>query len=220
MIGKLVFLLLTTVQLVSAQMVGGVVHKVAPTTVGGGTTVSDDFAGTGALSGSWTVANGSADRLSGVCEDLGNDVDLLAWYAGTFTASQYSSVKTITFTNTLWDGVGPLVRGSGTGNGFTGYIVDFKVGTGQTCTLYKITANLTYSSLGTRSCTSVANDVFRLEATGTSTTTLRMFINGVQQGADFTDASSPITSGNPGMFMYRNSGSYPCTLDDFAGGDL
>jgi len=48
----------------------------------------------------------------------------------------------------------------------------------------------------------VSGDILTLEATGTSSTDLKVYKNGVQYGSTYTDSSSPYTSGQPGLYTY------------------
>lgn len=69
------------------------------------------------------------------------------------------------------------------------------------------------TNLWFRSLAIAAGDVVRLEVQGT---TLRVFFNGVQLGADTTDAS--IATGSPGVSYSGTVGA--CSLDDWMGGDF
>jgi hypothetical protein len=73
--------------------------------------------------------------------------------------------------------------------------------------------------VGSRAASFAANDTLRMEVTGTSPNiVVKVFKNGVQQGADFTGVSGPDT-GKPGL-CYSSQTDTLATLDDWSGGDL
>ena len=68
-----------------------------------------------------------------------------------------------------------------------------------------LTKNGTYQDTWVISTLDLTVDhTIKLTATGTSTTTLELFIDGASQGTK-TDSSSPITSGHPGFFVDAGS---------------
>ena len=185
---------------------------------GGGVAVSgstpvtrlDDFNRTSEnpLAGNWSTPSGfTAMLLGGGDYVTGTDTTGsfgAVWNADSFAANQFSAVEA-TGTN-----VGVIVRVNSTAC----YL--FKRTTGGTFQMYKLPA---WDKLGD-DYTSVSftdGQVIRLEATGTSTTTLTPIVNGVTL-ATRTDSSSAITSGGVGIMCESNITS--AQLDDWAGGEL
>lgn len=126
-----------------------------------------------------------------------------AWsYVATVTppANQYAEV---TLHSLAGDGAGPAVRIATTGN--TLYAIEVKAATLQ---VVKFTADV-YAGVGAaESHAHVPGDRYRLTVVGT---TLRMFKNGTQVGADRTDTS--IAAGRFGVWGYG-----PVVADNFEGG--
>lgn len=48
----------------------------------------------------------------------------------------------------------------------------------------------------------VTGDVIKLTVTGSSTTTLTLYVNNIAQGSPINDSSAPFTTGQPGIFLY------------------
>lgn len=71
-----------------------------------------------------------------------------------------------------------------------------------------------YSLRNQRTVTFNSGDVFRVEIQGT---TIRMYVNGVQIGADLVDAGGP-SAGSAGLFY--SSTTAAIQFDDWSGGDL
>jgi hypothetical protein len=76
----------------------------------------------------------------------------------------------------------------------------------------------TDTTIQTNSFTQADNDVVRIEATGISPTTLKVFVNGTQQGSTTTDSQAALqTSGQCGVLNWFNPTS---DYDDFQVDDL
>jgi hypothetical protein len=84
--------------------------------------------------------------------------------------------------------------------------------------IMKITGGTTFTTLVSVSGSCTAGDVIRLEAVGITPVVLSAFLNGVLDLA-YTDASSPFTSGSPGIQTYYSAGSSP-SIAKWAGGGL
>lgn len=179
-------------------------------------TRSDDFARSNEnpLAGNWTtVTDLAAMALDNqrVTASSSENFDYAAyWNADSFAANQFSAVEA-TGTD-----LGVVVRV----NGSACYL--FRRTTGGTFQLWKMPG---WTQLGS-DYTSVSfsdGQVIRLEATGTSTTTLTPYVNGValtafNDGAGGADGD-PITSGGVGLYCVHNvaGGS---VLDNWTGGEL
>jgi len=134
----------------------------------------------------------------------------------TWASNQYAQVKITVTGTTAGSGPGVIVRaGSGAPNWSYYRIAICKNAT--ICDIGKSTVG-TYSNLGTRTGTWVDGDTLRVEATGTTTVTIKVFQNGVQLGADITDSSSALQAGVPGLFY--SSSVTSCTLDDYSAGSI
>jgi len=80
--------------------------------------------------------------------------------------------------------------------------------------------SLSFSQLGADIAVDPVNgDLWEFRVTGTSTTTLKAFKGGAQQGTDRTDSTSPFTSGQPGVGHYSLS-TTNVGFTDWEGGDL
>jgi len=121
------------------------------------------------------------------------------WNADSFAADHWSECKIIAASN---DG-GPAVRCSSSGFYYCTPV------SGGTIYRYKTGGN--WVTLGTSKFTAANGDVLRLQATGTSTTTLKVYVNGTLV-ATVTDSSSPLTSGAAGLECYEAT-----LLDDWQG---
>jgi hypothetical protein len=174
--------------------------------------VDDCNTGPSSLSGNWTVITGSWSYLSfppGGCLNAAAVEGMAAWTGDSFTSDQYSQVIADPSHYT-----GPCVRcsdgGGGTNNGYNIY-----AGAGDTG-FYKWVAGTRSTLSGSWTNTLSGGEDFKLMATGTTTTTLEVFVNGVSKGST-TDSSSAITTGSPGMAAYQ-SGTYTFRGDNVGGG--
>lgn len=116
------------------------------------------------------------------------------WAADTFDADQSSQVYVVSNNNAY---SGPSVRMSqGTTNTVHGYGVSVSFGY---VILYRFNnGSRTTLSSALASGVTVTSKTFKLTASGSSPTILRVYVDGVQVGSDYSD-SSPITSGSPGI---------------------
>ena len=135
--------------------------------------------------GAYADARSVSDQAQGTASRR----SLAYWGADTFAADQ-KACMTVKVTGVA----GPVVRmQSGTGRtGYSAYI---------STSNYAIFKN--GSSLQTSAVAQTADDVVCIRATGTSTTTVVISVNGTDQ-VTATDSSSPITSGQPGLELYGN----------------
>lgn len=127
------------------------------------------------------------------------------WNAVTFNANQSSQVDTTVTTG------GPAVRCSTDGSkNFYGCYSD-----GSSVRIFKVTGGsvsqvASTSGNGGNPCT------LKITASGSGTTVLTVYTNGLQ-ALQYSDSSSPFTSGQPGMwFQDFNSGN----LDNWSAADL
>ena len=141
------------------------------------------------------------------------------WSADSFAADQYAQCK-IRSSNSSFPGCpagGPSVRVSGAtnhtgpvGNG-SGYFMYYAVFVTQ---LTKVVSG-TETLVGTRVAGASDGDLDYIECRDNVTPgTLKLFRNGSQLGADFTDTA--ITSGSPGVIVEGSGGQ----ADDWEGGDF
>ncbi|MEI6724598.1 MAG: hypothetical protein WCN81_00070 [Actinomycetes bacterium] len=86
---------------------------------------------------------------------------------------------------------------------FSGYLLNIEP---DGASIYKCKSDGTYAIMGSKqSFTPAADDVFRLCATGSSTTTIKAYRNGTQICGTQTDSTSPLTTGRPGIW-YNSAG--------------
>ena len=149
---------------------------------------TDDFAGTGALSGSWTVMGGTPSRSSGVLIGATAALNIAFWNADVFAADQYSQGLIVT------DLSGPAVRCSGTGGGGQGYAFISSAG------IYKLIGSAPSVELKAYT-TSVVGKVAKLVIAGSL---LSLYVDG-----SFVDSVSDgsYASGSAGASGYLTAGS-------------
>jgi hypothetical protein len=139
---------------------------------------------------------------------LNRGITLFAYYTGTFSNNQYSEATIIQFGSVSNQHMGVVVRASG-GNAY-GFNHDNAGWLVQRTQSYGIPVEL---DAGSRSPS--ANDVLRLEVSGT---TLTAKINGVTVS---TVTDSAIASGSPGIGGIGGAASGTYTLlDSWTGADL
>jgi hypothetical protein len=175
---------------------------------------TDDFAGTGALSGNWThqtatTVTRASDHMTG-----GNGAFGYAfWNADAFNDDQYAEgVVGGVGLNPVY--VGVTVRASGTGGSYNNYFLYIDTSDaylGKTVA-GSFSALVTFTGGGVLAGSSAT---YRLEAEGT---TLRAYKNSVQLGTDQTDSS--LASGSAGVGGYDSAGFQTSSLDDWEGGNL
>lgn len=118
-----------------------------------------------------------------------------------FTNNQSASV---TLNSDLLCGVGVRMQSATNASGYMANLLD-----STHITIWKVqdTGSFTYTGLITSTIPAVVQfDVMTLNATGTATTTLDVFINGVPSGS-ITDTSSPYNGGQPWIYFFGFSGS-------------
>lgn len=184
---------------------------------------TDDFlrANESPLAGNWSRPTG----WTGTLELLTNEVTTLSaadqmyrYTPITPGSSQFSQAK-ISVTGTDAE-AGPGVTVYIASGAQTGYsaIVN-KAGTNNVSIIKWSSA--TYNLLTQRTTTWVNGDVLKLsvEPSGADRR-LKVFKNGIQLGADFVDATSPITSGDVGIGFSSGAGISGVVIDDWEGADL
>ena len=166
------------------------------------------------LASPWTRAGtGTAFNLvSNALTKPTNPDDAYMYYSGAAaTGDQFAQAKQVVKpTNNDW---GPAVRVQGASGSatFAGYFFDDYDGPGGPQIGRHLNGSFTAITSWGVSGNSVAGDILRIEATGS---TIKAFVNGTQYQSSATD--SLVTGGQPGIFWYEPSG----TLDDWSGGDL
>lgn len=177
-----------------------------------------DRANTGTLGASWTAVSGA----SGQFEILSNAANCPSgtgtagdYYNGvTWPADQYSEATIGTVGTVSDEGSGPAVRWAAAA--FTGYIV--QTNTTQT-RLYKVSGGSftgPFNDLGGDGAACAANDVLRATVTGTSPAVISVTKNG-SEIIRYSDGSSPITSGNAGLWGSGTGGA--SSVASWTGGD-
>lgn len=180
-----------------------------------GVLATDNFnrADVNPIGGNWTTvtSEGAFKIVSNAVQPASLSADSTAYYnAVTWPNDQYAQVKVTVNETTAGNGLGPCVRASASANTFYRVVADH-AGSGN-IELSKFIAG-SYTQIWGRTATFVNGDTLRLEVQGT---TLRVYINGVQVGADATDSS--IASGNAGLAYSSNTVSV--SGDDWEGGDF
>lgn len=195
--------------------------------------VSDDFnRANGTLGANWTVIAAGADIgldiVSNQCKASAATGESIAWFSGggwTGGNDQYAEAKIVAIEASKDAAV--VVRASGASIAVANaYFIDLNSldsatpGLGGTVTIsfYKQVAG-SFTQLGTDFTTTIsANDVVRLEVTGSGASTVLVAkVNGTQVGTVTDSAGSHVASGNPGLYVGSGTG---CIWDDFAAGDF
>lgn len=175
--------------------------------------VTEPFTGSGDLSANWThfaegQAGGPVRRNDTVGCTIGQGGgNEYAWYSGTsFNAAQYAQIKIGANAGEIAVSVRNSGSSSATHDGYELWRLD-----GTTLELFRLDDG-TFTSLGQRTVTQGAGNILRLEINGS---TLKAKIDGVQAGADFTDAT--YSTGAPGFSVSEDADDVG---DDWEGGDL
>jgi hypothetical protein len=167
------------------------------------------------LASPWTTM-GLADlkATGGQCAAVLGNQDSAMYYSGeTWPTDQYSKLVTAVLNTGLCDG-GPSVRMNTTG-GVNMYFVVAEA-TAGTYSVNKFSAGA-FSNVADRTGGSLtATSVLELRAIGTGPTTLRVFLDGSQVGADITNTDTNLNSGAAGIFIYSNV----VRFDTWEGGSL
>lgn len=177
-------------------------------------TVTDDFAGSGSLSGNWSGAFGNsvnANRSSGELAPTGGAIGI-RWNANNFTGDMYCEVTVKTLApNGEWT-PGPVCCYEESG-GISAYRCCFDADT-----IRFVRWEEGGSSVDTESLTIATNDVIRMEVTQSGADKIvRIYQNGVQRYS-FTD-TSPLSGTQAGLWSYYTD-ALTTRVDDFGAGDL
>lgn len=168
-----------------------------------GATAADDFAGTGALSGNWSVIAGAATRVAGIL--TGSAWPFAArWTGTTFTADHTCG---IVLTGAPANYVAVVARFTA---GFNGYILQ-ATSAGQLI-LSRDDAGVP-TPIGTLSgYTFIAGDVIELRIVGNQ---VKAYYNGVEQGTGATEGTYTAAA-SPGVVL----GASGDTVDSWFARDL
>lgn len=176
---------------------------------------TDNFNRTDAnpIDGTWAVVTAGADLAivtNKFKSDTASTTATARWTADSADPDQYSQVLTDADSCT-----GPAVRVSA--------VADTEYGAAGGCSASTIFVNRIIAGvateIATRSEAFASAKTVRLEVTGTgATVTLKVFVDGVQNGADITDTSGDrILSGDVGITGYSTNGAGG---DNWEGGNL
>lgn len=176
-------------------------------------TVLDTFTqADGALSGSWTLAEGNALTVAGnkaINHDGGGTFSMVTYTACTFADDQSSQFTVSTVGNY------PIVGARWTGSAGTssGYYAIATTGSNDITLRRRV--NQSDTTLWTRTAAIANGQAFKIDVSGQNTSTvIKVFANGSQVGADETDASgSARNTGRPSMGIYNTLSDIE--LDDF-----
>jgi hypothetical protein len=164
-----------------------------------------------ALSNWSTVTNYDLDiNSNGACADRAGAEQCDRWNADTFEPDQYAEATWIETSAQSGLEVGVAVRCSDTAETYYGFYGNSGAGNSY---LFKVVNGGSWTQIGAARSGFQNGDRIRLEVEGTS---LRCYINDVQEGATETD--SDISSGYPGICGY-DDGTVR-RLDDWEGGNL
>lgn len=197
--------------------------RLTPTTVAAGASFTDTFnrADENPLSGggNWTTAISPGGTIKLVSNKVvgatasNDNFARVTTTAATFNANQQA---TITIGGSAIADISACVRIASTSS-IACYLI--YVSNSTTLTMYKVSAAGAFTAQGANFTITavVAGDTIGISASGSATTTLTVFRNGVSQGTR-TDSSSPLTSGQPGLHIFNNNATQ--TIDSFTAVDL
>jgi len=177
---------------------------------------SDTFNGTNgttlaAHNSNWAdVGYSGGDAISNITIQSNKlQVAAYRWPAAYYSISSSDTSQAILVANTYNNVIGPTVRSS---SGVIGYVACFGNPSGGNwggAYVYKNNSYLGAAGAGTWAQGS--NHTVKIVATGTSTTTLTVWVDGVSVGT-VTDSSTPYTSGHPGFTINLSGTGTPLTL--------
>jgi hypothetical protein len=162
----------------------------------------------------WTTAAGTPQIQSNKLQPNGGSGCKAYRNTGTYSNDQYAQGLIVNnLTSAQYPGLS--VRASGDDATYTAYSFS-----GNTTTYY-ISKNVNSESgsdLTSGSWSPSVGDEIRLEVTGSSPAVIALYLNDSLVD-DYSDASSPIASGRPGISWYTQDAP-ACQLDDFEAGDI
>lgn len=180
-------------------------------------TVSDDFnrANETPLAGNWVQDIGARFNLSSNTVILSSfTVDAVAiWNPWASGNDQYSQIDLTVVGTAAGSGPGVFARHDAVAQTVTGY--RFVIDASGNYEYLKFVAGASSGSV-TGTVSYVAGQKIGISATGSSPTTIKLWYNGIQIGANITDNSSPITTGIPGISYSSTITSV--TLDNWDAG--
>jgi hypothetical protein len=148
--------------------------------------------------------------------------------AGSFSADQYC---TFTISNLAVSGAssrgGGIVRSaSGTDAAsafYACYVCDDDTGSGSTVVILKVNGTMAGTVLDSRRLTIANGDILTFGVQGSSSAVLTLYVNAVASASTYTDSSSPLTTGKPGLYLASDESTGTLTgpaLDDWIAGDV
>jgi hypothetical protein len=181
---------------------------------------TDNFnrADNASLGANWTICTGTNLNASGFqivslhVEPASSAVDSMeVWSAVAFPNDQYAQAACTVTGTTGGTGPGVFVRGTAGNNPPCYRATVCKAASNNVEIIQQV--GTTYTNIGFRTTTWVDGDILRLQVSGT---TIRVYQNGVQLGADITDAV--LTTGSAGI-IYSSTAS-GSQIDNWEAGSL
>lgn len=165
------------------------------------------------LATNWTVVTGTWAVTGGVLRlSAGATPRLIRTNSTAYASVADMRVTVKRVAGTTFDG-GPTVRHQSGAD--TCYYLD-ATGT-NAVDVFRRVAGVDSATLGTRTVAHANGDTLGLEVSGTgATVTLKVYVNGVQQGADIldTNAARIVAAGWGGLLVWSNASNYD--FDDFS----
>ena len=167
----------------------------------------------------WTNVSGYASptiRSERVEPFATGSPESMAVYTGIgWTANQYAYTTVVSATTSARV-LAVLLRGTSASR--TDYECQIHGPLGASTPLYIYRVNSGAATLLASTTATVAStDVMRCEATGTTPTTIKQYINGVER-LSFSDGT-PIASGSPGLMVYSNGATSDTQIDTWGAGN-
>lgn len=162
----------------------------------------------GAIGSNWTIVQGTWVISANTCTitSAPGNSNPVRRTAETYSVDQYSAATFPSWTATAKNG--PAVRiPAATKSGYYAYCSAVTSGNCTSVVLAKVSADTVSIKQTTSSLNLAPGGTLTIRAIGTTTTVITILYNGSQINTDYSDASSPITTGNPGLMDFSTSGA-------------
>lgn len=169
-------------------------------------TASDPFTGTGSLSGSWTIADGSPSIISDELGGADSDYNWAYWSAISWDPDQASRVIAGTYGTDAYHVL--VVRASGQEETRDAYLYSWTQAGGNNADVYRFVDGVSTKIVNLAETYGVANpgDEVELKVEGSGTSTLlTVSINGSPIFTHTDNSGSALETGAPGCGTFRTS---------------
>ncbi len=183
---------------------------------------SDSFSGTGALGANWigistTYPKTALEQSGGCCRGTGDYARGGAYYdASSADESQITCMPVASGAASSYIKKHTMVRSDAN---VRGYEVYYFGASGDTCTQAGVSGNDNGIALRTLTTavdiTAVNGNVLKITCSGVDPVTIKLYSNGVQAGADVSDATYHIAAAHPGIILNEITLQTNSLIDDW-----